>query len=168
MIERSRFSWFFKYVILIELKISSSKFNEFEISNSIKTTYLNIEFFDCIDNACTMSCALKREQVVFIRRKRFHSTHLKKWFLFNFRKNRLHSTHSKKSFSFISFEQIVFIRSSLFLRISFNSFEKVVIYLINLEKSFFIQLIWKRFHSWRNFRFRREHDRNLHDIRVLT
>jgi hypothetical protein len=105
------------------------------------------------DNARTTRCALKREQVVFIRRRRFHSTRLRKWFLFNLFekmisiqliwKSRLHSTHSKKSSLFISFEQVVLIRSSLFLRISFNSFEKVVIYLINLKKPFFIQLIWK-------------------------
>ncbi len=115
------------------------------------------------DNARTTRCALKREQVVFIRRRRFHSTRLKKWFLFNLFekmisiqliwKNRLHSTHSKKSFLFILFEQVVFIQSSLFFRISFNSFEKVVIYLINLKKSFFIQLIWKCASFLTNFSF---------------
>ncbi len=34
----------FKYVVLIELKISNSKFNELEIFNSIKTTYLSFNW----------------------------------------------------------------------------------------------------------------------------
>jgi hypothetical protein len=34
----------FKIIVLIELKISDSNFNDSEISTSIKTTNLNLEF----------------------------------------------------------------------------------------------------------------------------
>jgi hypothetical protein len=42
-----------KFVVLIKLKISNSKFIESEIFNSIKTTNLNLEFFDLINNYWT-------------------------------------------------------------------------------------------------------------------
>ncbi len=96
-------------------------------------------------NARTTRCALKRGQVVFIRRRRFHSTHLNSfekvisiqliW------KSDFYSIHLKKSSSFNSFENIVLI---YFIRTNrFHSIESV--------SSYFILLIWENRHLFNQF-----------------
>jgi hypothetical protein len=102
-------------------------------------TCINLFFSQCsmTDNARTMRCALKREQVVFIQRRRIHSTLLKKViFIQLIWRSDFYSTHLKKSSSFNSFEKVVFIQ--LIRTSRFHSIEFVLLY--------FIQFIWESRH----------------------
>ncbi len=78
---------------------------------------------------------------------------MKTWFLFKPFENvfsihfiwkaRSSANYLKKSFSLISVNQFVLVRSSLLFCISFDSFDKIVIFSIILNNSFLIQFIWK-------------------------